>query len=104
MKKCFKMAAIALTAMALMTACNQKAAEEPVDTMPIEEVALEEVDTIVEEEPVVEEVTPAPAKKATPAKKAEVKEEKKGLTIEVGETQVEVTEEAVKVAPLKKKK
>ena len=71
MKKNFRIAAIALTAVALMAACNNnKNAEEIADTLPaIDTTVVDSVvtDTVVVEEPV--EATPAPAKKATPAKK-----------------------------------
>ncbi|GEM_PF-3781660 len=106
MKKSFKLAAIALTAMAMMTACNNNAAEEVVDSTLIEGPVAEEVIDTPIQEPVVEEAQPVQTqtKKAPAKKKEEPKvEEKKGLTIEVGNSQVEVNEESVKVKPLKKK-
>ncbi len=45
MKKAFKLAAIAMVAMAMTVACNNKAVEEEtLDTMPVEEIVEEVVE------------------------------------------------------------
>ncbi len=77
MKKTFRTIAFAIAIMGLTVACNNNAAEEPVDSMPapILDTLVEEpvIDTtpVVEEEP----VAPAPAKKATAKKKTTKKAE-----------------------------
>lgn len=72
MKKVFRLAAIAVLALGLTTACKQKAAEpeEIIDTTTIEEVVDTIIDEAVEEE--VPEVVAEPVKKAAKpaAKKA----------------------------------
>ncbi len=68
MKKTVKFAAIALVAMSLMVACKSKTAEVVAeDTMPVEEMVVETIDTIEEvaEEVVVEEPVKKVAKKST---------------------------------------
>jgi len=74
MKRNFRFAAVALTAMALMAACNNNAPEEvALDTLPaVDTTVVEEViDTVIEEAP-VEEAQPVKA-----VKKAVKKEAKK---------------------------
>lgn len=75
MKKYFRLAAIAVVAMALTVACKNNTTEEPADTMPIVEDTMETVDSLAEE--VAEEVADIvePVKKAaqTTAKKADEK-------------------------------
>lgn len=85
MKKYVKIAAIALSVMALTVACKSKAPEVEMDTLPMEEVidttVIEEVaDTIVEE---VEAVA-APAQKAS--KKATAKKETKTGDMQLSNT------------------
>lgn len=67
MKKTFKLAAIALVAMSLMVACKSKTAEVVEDTMPVEEMVIDTIDTIEEvvEEVVVEEPVKKVATKTT---------------------------------------
>lgn len=77
MKRNFRFAAVSLTAMALMAACNNNAPEEvALDTLPaVDTTVVEEViDTVIEEAP-VEEAQPVKAVKAV--KKAVKKEAKK---------------------------
>lgn len=100
MKKVIRLAAIAIVAMAMTTACNNNA-EEAVDTTPVADtIDTTIVDSAVIDTPVVEEETPAPAKKATVKKKEEPKvtvnttptaEGKKGITISNGKTNLTVT-------------
>lgn len=100
MKKNFRLAAIALCAVALMTACNNNATEEVVlDTTPIDTVVEEVMDTVVEEEaPAAEEVAPAPAKKKTTEKKKTTSEEiKEGVKV-VTAAGVQVKKDAASVA------
>lgn len=71
MKKNIKIAALALTAMALMAACNNNTkTEELIDTMPVIDTTV--VEEIIDSVPVVDtpEVAPAPAKKAATKKTA----------------------------------
>jgi hypothetical protein len=73
MKRNIKIAALALTAMALMAACNNNTkTEEVIDTMPVIDTTV--VEEIIDSVPVVDtpEVAPAPAKKAA-AKKTPIK-------------------------------
>ncbi|MCR5445064.1 MAG: hypothetical protein K6E96_05225 [Bacteroidales bacterium] len=73
MKKMFRLAALAITVVALTTACKSKAVEEPIDTTPIDTMPLiEEVIDTVEE--VAEEVVAEPTK---PVKKTVAKKETK---------------------------
>jgi len=77
MKRNFRFAAVALTAMALMAACNNNAPEEvALDTLPaVDTTVVEEViDTVIEEAP-VEEAQPVKAVKK--AVKKEVKKAEK---------------------------
>lgn len=70
MKKVFKLAAMAIAVVGLMTACKQNAPEEAIDTTPVDTMVVEEVmDTVDTVEAVVAE---EPVKKAV---KATVKEE-----------------------------
>ena len=64
MKKVFKLAAIAVLALGLTTACKQKTTEpeEILDTTPIEQVVDTLIDEVTEEVP--EEVVAEPVKKA----------------------------------------
>lgn len=75
MKKYFRLAAIAVVAMALTVACKNNTAEEPADTMPVVEDTMETVDSLVEEvaEEVAEVVEPVKKAAQTTAKKADVK-------------------------------
>lgn len=73
MKRNFRFAAVALTAMALMAACNNNAPEEVVlDTLPaVDTTVVEEViDTVIEEAP-VEEAQPVKAVKKAVKKEAQ---------------------------------
>jgi hypothetical protein len=73
MKRNFRFAAVALTAMALMAACNNNAPEEvALDTLPaVDTTVVEEViDTVIEEAP-VEEAQPVKAVKKAVKKEAQ---------------------------------
>ena len=95
MKKNIKIAALALTAMALMAACNNNTqTEELVDTMPVIDTTV--VEEIIDTVPVVDTpaVAPAPAKKAT-AKKSPTKkvaEEVKAVKAVTLETKKDINE------------
>lgn len=72
MKRNFRFAAVALTAMALMAACNNNAPEEvALDTLPaVDTTVVEEViDTVIEEAP-VEEAQPVKAVKRLSRKRS----------------------------------
>lgn len=74
MKNIFKLAAIAVVAMSLAVACKGNKAEEPAeDTMPVEEIVMDTIDSV---EMVAEEVIPEEPVKTT-AKKVTKKEENK---------------------------
>ena len=75
MKNTFKIVAIALVAMAMTTACNNKPAEEVEDTTAME--VVEEV-VVEEETPAVEEVA-----EATTVKKEETNAEKLAVDMKV---------------------
>lgn len=102
MKKTFRTIAFAIAIMGLTVACNNNAAEEPVDSMPapILDTLVEEpvIDTtpVVEEEP----VAPAPAKKKT-TKKAEpakeVKADASQMTVNT-EKGITVSKSGIKLA------
>lgn len=82
MKRNFRFAAVALTAMALMAACNNNAPEEvALDTLPaVDTTVVEEViDTVIEEAP-VEEAQPVKAVKKAVKKEAK-KAEKNVITV-----------------------
>lgn len=82
MKRNFRFAAVALTAMALMAACNNNAPEEvALDTLPaVDTTVVEEViDTVIEEAP-VEEAQPVKAVKKAVKKEAK-KAEKNVVTV-----------------------
>ncbi|MCQ2273192.1 MAG: hypothetical protein MJZ86_00175 [Bacteroidales bacterium] len=105
MKKNFRLAAIALTACAMMVACNNNAPEEAVlDTMPVIDTTVVDsvvTDTVVEEAPVVEA---APAKKTATNKKQKTKVEEvkegiqtvKAATLQAKKDVSEVTDELKK--------
>ena len=110
MKNTFKLVAMALALVSLTVACQNKkeaapAQEEPVATETVEATPEEEPEVIAEE---VSTPAPKPAKeeaKKEEAKMVEVNSTKNNQTIKVaaGEAQVEVTEEAIKVAPKKRR-
>jgi hypothetical protein len=99
MKTIVRNIALAVAVMGLTVAChNNKPAEEPIDSTPVEEV----VEETIEEAPVevaeaVEEAPAqaAPAKKSTP--KVEVKNNDGGVSVEAGDTKVEVNSGKVEV-------
>ncbi|MCQ2296743.1 MAG: hypothetical protein MJZ45_05040 [Bacteroidales bacterium] len=100
MKKTFRTIAFAIAIMGLTVACNNNAAEEPVDSMPapILDTLVEEpvIDTtpVVEEEP----VAPAPAKKA-PAKKKTTKKAEPAKEVKADASQMTVnTEKGITVS------
>ena len=77
MKKVIRLAAIALAAMALTTACNNNA-EEATDTMPVDTIdTIDTIEEVVEDTTPIVDVTPAPATKKAAAKPAAKKEEPK---------------------------
>lgn len=96
MKKVFRLAAIAIVAMAMTTACNNNAPEEVVEDTIVEEVVEDTViDTVVEEvveEPVVETPTKPATKKATT--------QKKDNTLKVDAKNVEANTQAKRSADL----
>lgn len=99
MKTIVRNIALAVAVMGLTVAChNNKPAEEPIDSTPVEEV----VEETIEEAPVevaeaVEEapVQAAPAKKSTP--KVEVKKDEGGVSVAAGENKVEVSDGKIEV-------
>ncbi|MCQ2298083.1 MAG: hypothetical protein MJZ51_05630 [Bacteroidales bacterium] len=87
MKKAFRLAAIAIVAMAMTTACGGNAEEVTVDSLPVEDTTpVEVVDTTAVEEVVEEVVAETPAKKTT-TKKEEKKAPKAEITIDPTNTQ-----------------
>lgn len=76
MKKIFRIAALALVALSLTVACNNKTQEEPLDSMPIEEAPVAEP---VIEEP-MEDTTAVAEEQTGPATKPTVTKKKKSST------------------------
>lgn len=95
MKKNFRYATVALTVMALMTACNNNANEEvPLDTLPaIDTAVIEEVTDTVAADTV--EAESAPVKAVKKAVKKEVDKTVKAATI-AGKKMVETVTDELK--------
>lgn len=122
MKKSFKVLALALVAMSLTVACNNKTPEQVEDTI---DTVVIDTTPVEDTTPVVEEVVETPAPKA-PAKKnntpkAEPKQEtgvqvnvgnndkssiasgKSGLTVKTSKQEVTLSKDAIKVEGQTKK-